>query len=135
MRLLAGLHSWTVVSLAQLAGLVYAVLQSGGGAGLAGIPGLEGRVMAKAKEGSDIVPVRIPANLLTMIDEAIAKSVRDSDIPYGSRSGFILYAIWEVFRHRARARASCRRKQERRANQRLADAARAGFDQSEEERE
>lgn len=56
--------------------------------------------------GSPIVQLRVPRQLLDMIDADVVRSIQCDDQPRDTRTAWILSACLEVFRHRARARKS-----------------------------
>jgi len=86
--------------------------------------------MAKRKlsyEGSQIIPVRIPAELLAQIDASVAWSIECKPGEPWTRSSFILDAVREVFRHRAREKKARKARQARKAAERRAQAAQAAL--------
>jgi hypothetical protein len=54
-------------------------------------------------KGSQIVPVRIPAELLSLMDQAVARSVDTRHAGPWNRSSFILSAIEEKLKKMARS--------------------------------
>lgn len=74
--------------------------------------------MPRPNRGAKIVPIRIPADLLAKIDQAVADSLQFAEWPH-TRTSFILAAVKEVFKHRERALYARKRRQAKKQEQLL----------------